>query len=169
MPERSILPGKGQVIALSDRGRGPGAALRPWSGSIFESTPGLRLTTEQRLIRAYLTLFVVPPHDNGSKIVPLARFGSFEVRLCEPAPDAALDTFPLWIEIYAHDRRVTLDSCGCDELEAAVTAADAFMAHAKALHEEATHAPVRPRRELARGIVTTLREAGFVCNLIDED
>jgi len=95
----------------------------------------LPLTTEQRLIRAYLALFVTSPNAGGTKTVPLARFGAYEVRLCEPTDEA--ETFPLLIELYAHDRCATLDSFGCDELEVAVSTADEFMLRARQLKETA--------------------------------
>jgi len=78
-------------------------------------------------------LFVTPPDADGAKIVSLARFGSYEVRLCEPPEDG--DIFPLRIELYSRERRTALDSCGCDELEAAVTAANDFMLRAAQLDE----------------------------------
>jgi hypothetical protein len=129
MPYQSIRIRNGEVMSLSDRGRRPAAAPSP------ASSPEPWLATEPRLIRAYLKLFVVPPGDDGSKIVSFARFGSYEVRLFEPPHDVAVETLPLWIELYAHDRQTTLDSCGCDELQTAVIAAEEFMAQARQFNE----------------------------------
>jgi len=91
--------------------------------------------TEARLIRAYVNLFVVPPGKDGSKISSLIRFGSYEVRLFELAPEFA-DIFPLWMELYAHDSQSALDSFGCDDFETAVSKADEFITRAKKLNEE---------------------------------
>ncbi len=38
---------------------------------------------EQRLMRAYTYLFLVPADSTGTKSVSLARFGQYEVRLLE--------------------------------------------------------------------------------------
>jgi hypothetical protein len=89
--------------------------------------------TERRLLRAYLTLFLVPADPEGARSVPLVRFGSYEVRLIE-VHDLANDIPPLWIELYAHNDATTLDSCGHYELDSAVTAADHLMARARELH-----------------------------------
>ena len=87
------------------------------------------------MIRAYVNLFVVPPGKDGSKISSLIRFGSYEVRLFELAPEFA-DIFPLWMELYAHDSQSALDSFGCDDFETAVSKADEFITRAKKLNEE---------------------------------
>jgi len=101
---------------------------------------------ERRLVQAYLKLFLVAPGADGVKIVPLARFGAYEVRLVEFAAALADEVSPLWLELYAHDQACSLDSCGCDALDDAVNAADALIARAKALHQagEGAAAPDRP-------------------------
>ena len=91
------------------------------------------MTTEQRLIRAYLRLYVVPPDEDGVKLVSFARFGAYELRLFEPAQEVVLDTMPLWMELYDHNHGETVDSFGSDELEAAVAAADVLMRTARQL------------------------------------
>jgi hypothetical protein len=123
--------------------------------------------TEARLIRAYLNLFLVPRGQDSSKTTTLARFGSYEVRLFEPAHDLAAETLPLWMELYAHGSRSTLDSFGCDDFEAAVRVADEFMTRAKALHEESAQSrSSRGSTELSREVLNLLRNAGFTCDLI---
>ena len=91
-------------------------------------------TAERRLLRAYLALFLVAADEEGARTVPLARFGSYGVRLIELAHDVASDVPPLWMELYAHDGLLTLDSCGHHDFDAAVTAADELIAEARALH-----------------------------------
>jgi hypothetical protein len=90
--------------------------------------------TEARLVRAYLTLFIVPWVD-GARAVRLARFGSYEVRLVELAHDPSAESFPLWLELYAHDIQTSLDSCGCEEFDVAVSVADELIAQARELHQ----------------------------------
>jgi hypothetical protein len=91
------------------------------------------MTTEQRLIRAYLRLYIVPADEDGVKRVSFARFDAYELRLFEPAQEVVLDTMPLWMELYDHNHGETVDSFGSDELEAAVAAADELMRLARQL------------------------------------
>jgi hypothetical protein len=105
----------------------------------FPSPEGLQAhagctLTEPRLIRRYLALFLMAPGEDGAKIVSLARFGSYEVRLIEFEEHACLDSPSLWMELYAHDAASSLDSCGCSTLDDAAAAAAVLIAHAKALY-----------------------------------
>jgi hypothetical protein len=134
-PDQPISLRYGQHEASCNQGGARAATPLARSGTRLRKT-GTNRFTETRLIRAYLDLFFVPPLDDGSKIISLARFGCYEVRLFEPAHDLLAVALPLWIDLYAHDTHSTLDSFGCDDFEAAVTIADDFMARAKALQEE---------------------------------
>ena len=89
--------------------------------------------TERRLIQAYLKLFLGVEIADGVKTVSLARFGSYEVRVIELSRDASAGSFPVWLELYEHHTRSTLDSCGCSELEEAVAAADELISQARQL------------------------------------
>jgi hypothetical protein len=42
----------------------------------------------------------------------------------------------LWIELYAVEQRASIDSYGCDDLDAAVHAAEALLAQAQRLAQE---------------------------------
>ena len=160
MPLQSIRIRTEGNLAPEERRRRTSAVSR----SSMSRAPTLWLTTEQKLIRAYLALHVVARDDEGMRIAPLARFGSYEVRLCEPADEVALETFPIWIELYCHARGVSLDSCGRDDLDDAVATADAFIERAKMLHLEGGN-DVPPPHKFADGIVRALRDAGLDCRL----
>jgi hypothetical protein len=164
MPLQSIRIRTEETLAPEERRR----RLPAVSRSSMSRVPSLWLTTEQKLIRAYLALHVIARDDEGTRIAPLARFGSYEVRLCEPADEVALETFPIWIELYCHARGVTLDSCGRDDLDDAVATADAFIERAKMLHLEGRD-DASPSRKLADGIVRALRDAGLDCRLAVSD
>jgi len=109
------------------------STMRPLSRAKLDATGCWRIS-EQRLVQAYLKLFLVAPGADGVKIVPLARFGAYEVRLVEFAPELADEVSPLWLDLYAHDQACSLDSRGCDALEDAVKAADALIERAQELH-----------------------------------
>jgi hypothetical protein len=102
-----------------------------WIGLIQEGHSSL---IERQLVRTYLMLFLVPPGCHGTRSVSLARFGCYEVRLWELAVELCGDTPPLWMELYAHDTASSLDSCGCDTLDAAVSAAEHLLSQARNQH-----------------------------------
>jgi hypothetical protein len=85
---------------------------------------------ELRLTRAYIRLLFVPEGDDGARTVTLARFGQQEVRMIELSDASRANTAPLWIELFDHDDRRSIDSCACHELEEAVQAAEQLMRRA---------------------------------------
>ncbi len=128
MPERVVWSPKGSVSLLPMRNRE--AAVSGASGTSLQKTVTHGFT-ERRLIQAYLKLFLVAEGDDGARIVSLARFGSYEVRVIELSRDASASIFPVWLELYEHNTVSTLDSCGCSDLEEAVTAAEDLMSQAR--------------------------------------
>jgi hypothetical protein len=111
-------------------------------GTTLHKTTGKELA-EQRLIRAYLARLIraylapslEPAGEDGARTVSLARFGGYEVRLVEVTQALSAEIPPLWLELYSQGIGSSLDSCGCDEFEEAVLAADELVAQAKELHQ----------------------------------
>jgi hypothetical protein len=105
-----------------------------------ETTPSESVASykavERRLIRSYLSLFLIDESDNGTKTISLMRHGDYEVRMSEFTRQPHLSARLLWLELYAHNTKCGLDSCGCDDLEGAVLAADELMSQARQLHEQ---------------------------------
>jgi len=93
--------------------------------------------TEWRLLRAYICLALIRESDDGSKIVSLARFGRYEVRLVEFSHENAAYDPPLWIELYSHDSQSGIDANCSHEIEDAVIAAEEFISRARQLNEQA--------------------------------
>ena len=89
---------------------------------------------EQRIMRAYTYLFLVPTDSTGTKHVSLARFGQYEVRLLELE---SADDRTTWLELFARNTQTALDSCCFRDLEEAADAAGHFIANAKQLHDRA--------------------------------
>ncbi len=92
--------------------------------------------SELRVTRAYIRLFLVPEGKDGARTVSLARIGNYEVRFVELSQTGFSDEPPLWMELYAHDVQLVVDSCSFHELEEAVIAADHLIAQAKSLNEQ---------------------------------
>jgi hypothetical protein len=174
-----ILPREAQPAASADQGCGRSNDAQDRQGTALGKA-AVNPFMEARLIRTYLNLFLVPRESDGSRKLTLARFGAYEVRLFEVAPEFAADTLPLWMELYAHDSGLTLDSFGCDDLDAAVQVADELTALAKMLHEHPTSTPpaavpladdpvVKRRLDFAREVVSLLRNAGLCADLVPPD
>ncbi len=86
---------------------------------------------EQQLVRACRSLFLVGADENELRMIPLARFGAYEVRLVGLSGDVAT----CWVELYAHDTATSLDSFRFAEPDGAVDEADALIAQARDLDQ----------------------------------
>jgi len=89
---------------------------------------------EQRIMRAYTYLFLVPPDSTGTKRVSLARFGQYEVRLLELE---TADDRTTWLELFARNTQTAIDSCCFRDLEEAADAAGHLISSARQLHNHA--------------------------------
>jgi hypothetical protein len=101
------------------------------------NTPAPELT-EQKLVRAYTRLLLVPQERDGSRRISLARLGNYEIFIIEFAQNVPAIAPRLWIELYAHDLRRGLDSCACEDLEQATIAARDLIAQARDLKAKDT-------------------------------
>jgi hypothetical protein len=107
---------------------------RVLAGTILRK-PARRKLTAGKFVGVYLSLFLSRPDADETKIASLARFGAYEVRLIEFTLETCGDASLLWVELFAHDTRLSLDSFECDDLDEAIGRADEFAARAQALHE----------------------------------
>ncbi len=89
-----------------------------------------------RLNKAYTSLAFMPEHGDRSRTSTLDRYGAFEVRLMEISQGDPASDCLLWLELYCHVTGASLDSCRCDNLEDAETAADHLVASAKQLQNK---------------------------------
>jgi hypothetical protein len=103
-----------------------------WLSSAKDRPNVIFKLSEARLVRAYLALILVP-WTMGTRSVPLARYGAYEVRLVEFEHDIADAGPPLWLELLCRDTNEAIDACGCDEFETAVRIAQDFMMRASEL------------------------------------
>jgi hypothetical protein len=86
---------------------------------------------EARLMDAHARLQLVPPAADVVTAVTLARFGSFEVRLIHPMSVPLANEVRFWMELFDHDRQLSLDSVGNLALQDAATAAEEFIARSR--------------------------------------
>ncbi len=92
--------------------------------------------TKKDLVEAHAQLAHMRPRADGTRCVPLAHFGAYEVRLCEAACKACGEIASIWIELYAHELKHVLESCGCHDADQAVAAANTLMLQAAQLHPD---------------------------------
>jgi hypothetical protein len=76
-------------------------------------------------------LQLVPPGADVSGVATLVRFGSFEVRLIQSMSVPLASEARFWMELFDHDRQLSIDSVGNLVLEEAVIAAEDFGARAR--------------------------------------
>ena len=86
---------------------------------------------EQRVVRAYTYLFLVPADSTGTKSVSLARFGQYEVRLLEM--EIANDR-TTWLELFARNTQMAIDGGCFRDLEEAADVAGHLISSARQLH-----------------------------------
>jgi hypothetical protein len=68
-------------------------------------------------------------------MVTLVRHASFEVRLIQALSVPPAGSVKFWLELFDHDRQLSIDSVGDRVLEDAVIAAEEFIARATKLSE----------------------------------
>jgi hypothetical protein len=94
-----------------------------------------RIELEARLIEAHAKLQLVPPGGDVSRVATLVHLGSFEVRLIQALSVPPASSVRFWLELFDHDRQLSIDSVGDRVIEDAVIAAEDFIARATKLSE----------------------------------
>jgi hypothetical protein len=90
---------------------------------------------ETLLRDAHAKLQLVPPGARVSRVVTLMHVGPFEVRVVQPLSAPPIKAVVFWIELFDHDRQLSIDSIGDCALDDAVIATEDFIARATAFNE----------------------------------
>jgi hypothetical protein len=98
------------------------------------SETAIKMSLEERLIRAHLALRVAPEGGRELELIALARYGGYEVRLVEPEQDLPDNRFDFWLELFDIHRKISVDSGGANDLERALAIAEEFVSRAKELN-----------------------------------
>jgi len=88
-----------------------------------------------RLYQSYVGLRLTPENETGSRTIPVAHFGAFEVRLIEFVDSSRGDSLDLWIELYRHDTQSSIDSCLCRDFDEVEDLGEYFISQARGLYE----------------------------------
>jgi hypothetical protein len=94
-----------------------------------------RYELETLLKYAHARLQLVPPGGLSLRAVTLLHFGPFEIRVVQPLSATPTSAVSFWIELFDHDRQLSIDSIGDCTLDDAVIAVEDFIARAKELNE----------------------------------
>jgi hypothetical protein len=90
---------------------------------------------ELLLMEAQARLQRASPGEDVSAMITLVRRGSFEVRLLQPLSLAPANPARFWLELFDHDRQLSIDSVGDRIIGDAIGAADEFIVRAARLSE----------------------------------
>ena len=88
-----------------------------------------------RLSKAYVGLTFMPTCGGDLRTTTLEHFGTYEVRLVEFLQNGPTEDCLFWLELFCHVTQYSRDSCRCDNLDDAETAADHLLSCAKRLHD----------------------------------
>jgi hypothetical protein len=91
---------------------------------------------EALLKDAQAKLQLASPAARASRAVTLMRLGPFEVRVVQPLSAPPTNTVIFWMELFDHDRQLSIDSIGDCTMDDAVIAVEDFIARATALDEK---------------------------------
>ncbi len=102
------------------------------------------MSVEALVTQAYVQLLDASRDEHNWRTVSLAKCFNYEVRLIERLPVVDAEVPCLWVELYAADAQTSIDSCGCDDVEAAVVAAECLISQARELDQKAIEQRARP-------------------------
>jgi hypothetical protein len=88
-----------------------------------------------RVTQAFIALASIPGSSPVSRTLSIAIIGTCEIRMFNAPSTWSGDALPLWIELFDHGARVSVDSCSCREVDEAVAAFDEFFSDAETLNQ----------------------------------
>jgi hypothetical protein len=91
----------------------------------FDKTLG-----ELRVTQAYITLLSISEQGAGTRMVPVARIGNYEIRIFDSLPSGSDSEPVIWMELFDHDVQLVIDSSRCGEIEDALVVFEDFFLQA---------------------------------------
>ena len=77
-----------------------------------------------------MALSGTPESNSAPRIISVAKIANYEIRMSNGSSRGPGDIPLLWMELFDHEARISVDSCSCNEIDDAVSAFDAFVAQA---------------------------------------
>ena len=90
--------------------------------------------TELRIAKACIKLLCIPERSSGAS-VSLARIGNCEIRVFDGSQPNPAGMPLLWLELFDHSAKASVDSFGFCEIEDAVVIFEDFISQAVRLNE----------------------------------
>lgn len=84
-----------------------------------------------RITQAFMALSGTPEGNSAPRTISVIKIGSHEIRMSNGSSRGPGDVPLLWMELFDHDARISVDSCSCIEIDDAVSAFDEFVAQTK--------------------------------------
>jgi len=88
-----------------------------------------------RLVQAFIGLSSMPGNSSVSRHVSVARIGKYEIRMFSVFTTQSSEAPQLWMELFDHDAKISIDSSSCHEIDDTVAAFEAMVAQATNLNE----------------------------------
>ena len=83
-----------------------------------------RTSGRLRVTQAYIALSGIPGCDPAPRTLTVERIGAYEIRMFRVASIRSGDATLLWMELFDHVTRRSLNSCSFREIEEALSAFD---------------------------------------------
>ena len=92
----------------------------------FDETVG-----ELRVTQAYIELLSIPEKRSGTRMVPVARTESYEIRMLRFSEDGFNSEPAIWMVLVELGTQLLLDSGRCSEIEGALVVFKEFITQVK--------------------------------------
>jgi hypothetical protein len=84
-----------------------------------------------RLAQAFIALSSATGSSSASRYVSVVRMGKYEIRMFDSSPASPGDAPRLWMELFDHDAKMSIDGCTCHGIDDAVSAFEMLVSQVK--------------------------------------
>jgi hypothetical protein len=87
-----------------------------------------------RVAQAFIAVLSLAGSSSAPRYVSVARMGKYEIRMFNSSPSSPGDAPRLWMELFDHDAKMSIDTSSCHEIEDAVSTFEALVSQVKNLN-----------------------------------
>ena len=81
-----------------------------------------------RVAQAFIAVLSLAGRGSAPRYVSVVRMGKYEIRMFSSAPGSPGDAPQVWMELFDHDAKRSIDSCSCGEIDDAMSAFEVLVA-----------------------------------------
>ena len=96
-------------------------------------TKSSRTSGRLRITQAFIALSGISEGGSAPRTISIVKIGRYEIRMFSGSPRWPGGTRRSWIELFDHDAQLSVDSCGCREIEEALAGFDELVSQAEGL------------------------------------